>query len=157
MPLVQAASPDTPAAAEALVCAYLGCTTLQGRSVSAVGTLGSSGMVWLSDGPATSLGSLTLNGASAVGVLTSPWTVQIGTQYSGFTYAVTYTAGWADEAALPPAIKQAVLLTSQAISGRAAGVKSESMGPTSTTYQDMPLGVPVEAQNLLSPWRALRF
>ncbi len=146
-------------AALALVAAELGASTLEAHSVTEGGTVGSSGLIWLSDGPATAIGTLNLNGAPAAGVLRSPWCLDVssvrGVSDWATAYAVTYTAGWA-EGNLPPALQQAVLLTAEALANRPdPTLKSESEGPVSRSW-DTSLPVSPMAGALLDRWRALR-
>lgn len=159
-------SSDALAVASALIAAELGGTSLKTRTLSESGTVGSGGLIHLRDGPCTAIQSLTLNGASAVGVLQSPWIVNVGNLPNlygwGFgtgpqlLYTVTYTAGWAD-ADLPEQIKQAMALTVAQIDARPdPSLRSESMGPMSKSW-DVVAGVPTQAALLLAPWRALRF
>ena len=159
------------AAAEALIAAHLGVTTLERREgVSESGTVGPSGLIALV-GPAVSVQAVTLSGAPAAGVLRNPWTLDVsglirpgyggmwGGGYMPVPYTVTYTSGWTADT-LPDGIRQAVLLTATALAageGR-EGITSERVGPVSRTYADVAgTGtLPADARALLRPWLPLR-
>lgn len=172
MPLLTAPSGSSLTAeqlllAETLVAVHLGGTTLTAHEVSESGTVGSSGLIALRDGPCTAISSLTLNGAPAAGVAEGGWAVNVGQlmaatglswAYGGvrLAYTITYTAGWA-EGALPEPIRQAVLATAAAIEARPdPSLKSESEGPVSRSW-DTSTVLPTSAGLLLERWRAVRF
>lgn len=162
--------------AEAVVAAALGTASLEAHEVSQSGTVGPSGLIPLKDGPCTALGVLTLHGAPAAGILSTPWTVDVSallgrhgsfwTERYGLAhdyatpstapYALTYTAGFTADN-LPPILKRAILAVARtlALSSERAGVKSESMGPVSRTYADLTTvsAVTPDVAALLRPWR----
>lgn len=155
------------AAAEALIAAHLGVTTLERREgVSESGTVGSSGLIALR-GPAVSVQAVTLSGAPAAGILRNPWTLDVsglirpgyggmwGGGYVPVPYTVTYTAGWTAND-LPPGLRQAILLAAQYGAAVPVGLKAESMGPVSKTYTE-PGTISADVLALLRPWLPLRF
>lgn len=151
--------------AEVIVAAHLGGSSLTAHSVSESGTLGSSNLIPLRDGPATSIQALTLSGAPAVGILSSAWALDVGAvvPYSRMwgapvtpPYTVTYTAGWTVDT-LPKPIEQAVLLLAAQLEARPdLTVSSERIGPESRTW-DTSHPVPPQLSSLLSRWTAVRY
>lgn len=159
------------AAAEALVAARLDMPSLKQVEQAESGSVGSSGLIHLKL-PATTIHALTLSGAPAAGVLRSPrvldvralvsrsWGSPWGSGIPETPYTVRYLGGWTADN-LPEQIRQAVLATAtySAATEGAAGIKAESLGPRSVTYQDTFSGgtLPADAVNLLMPWLPLRF
>lgn len=166
--------------ATALVASALGTTTLEQRTVSESGTVGQHGIIALKDGPCTGLNALTLNGAPAAGILSTPWTVDVsalvgprrsefwtssyGLSYDSVAYGrtstpytVSYTAGFTADT-LPPQLKEAILISAGALARAAllGGVKTEVMGPVTRTYFDLADGtVNPQLDTLLRAWKPL--
>ncbi|MFC4426208.1 hypothetical protein [Deinococcus navajonensis] len=161
------------ASAEALIAARLGLPSLQEETgVGQMGEIGSSGLIPL-ERPAVSIQTLYVAGAAGIGLLRTPWTVDVsgmvrpyltggflGTTYARLPYIITYTTGWTAET-LPEGIRQAVLLT--AASGAAAagrvGVTAERMGPVSYSYADAATvgSLGADALAFLQPYLPLRY
>lgn len=135
------------------------------------GEIGSSGLIALGR-PAVSIQSLIVAGAPGIGILKTPWVVDVsgmvrpyltggflGTTYARLPYIVTYTTGWTADT-LPEAIKQAVLSVAGELAAQEArgGVTQERMGPVSYTYAAPAVaGLSDAALALLQPWLPLRF
>ena len=151
---------DHLALAEAIVAGQLGLTSLERQEgVAESGAVGSSGLIALAR-PAVSAQTLTLSGAPAIGVLRSPWTLDVSSLvrpgvWGSVPYTVVYTAGWTAED-LPLGLRQAVLAVAEKRAAVPVGLKAESMGPVSRTYADAGNLSP-DVLVLLRPWLPLRF
>lgn len=158
--------------AELLVAARLGLDSLGlSENIGQAGEITSSGLIMLRR-PAVSVQTLFIAGTlitapdllDAHTIDASRWVRPYltggltGTTYARIEYTVTYTGGWTAET-LPPAVRQAVLLTAQHAATVPAGVASESMGPVSRSYVQTADGssIPANAEVLLRPWLPLRF
>lgn len=158
--------------AELLVASRLGLDSLGlTENIGQAGEISSSGLIVLRR-PAVSVQTLFIAGTQITApdlldahtIDASRWVRPYltggltGTAYARIEYTVTYTGGWTAET-LPPAIRQAVLLTAQQAATVPAGVASESMGPVSRSYVQTGDGssIPPNADVLLRPWLPLRF
>ena len=93
----------------------------------------------------------------------SPWSLLLSDVTRWFTYGqrvlVTYTTGWANEAALPTAIAQSVLVLGAMLQSGRDGVKGERLGDYSYTLAGDPLGLdperslPTSLRIALRGWR----
>lgn len=161
-------SPESLQAAESLVAAYLGGTSLEAHPVAQAGMVTAS-IIPLIDGPLSEVTMFMLNGWAAA-PMASPWHLRVAqgvvmnglASYapSGGSYALTYTAGWTVET-LPENVKQAIVLTAQAqqsATSEGGNVVMERLGDVETRYSaSAPAGsLPTGAALLLAPYRQLR-
>jgi hypothetical protein len=113
----------------------------------------------LNFGPLTTLTSITLDGeaVSNADVIAKPWWLERedpATLFKcGSTYRLAYSTGWANEAALPEAIREAVLLTgmqSYTIDASGGGLvkTSETIGDHSVGYSQLQTATMSTASNL---------
>ena len=161
-------SPEQQAAAEALVAAALGASSLSERQVSQTGIV-TGGVIPLRDGPLTALTSFSLNGYDLMPTA-SPWFVRVPVgmapyglvsyaPYSGM-YALTYTAGWTADN-VPDAVQAAVKAVAVNLSsaGDTAGLTEYRLGDVTEKYAGNAAltGLPPGVLALLGAYRPLRF
>lgn len=146
------------ATARALVAAYLGCSTLDSQPLDVSMDLSErnvhSQFIFFNE-PVTALTAVTLDGDTVGYRSTLPvWELELSRLWTSGILRVQGTTGWA---VLPAQLQAAVDLTVAHYAGQTPGVKSETIGRRSVTYQDADgeSGLPSHVQSLLRPWKRL--
>ena len=107
--------------------------------------------------PITALLELTEDGVDRLpGASFDTFSIRLNSSVGEFSpvsrLRVVFQTGWAQNN-LPPAVREAVMLTARELLDIPAGVKAERVGDVTQTYLDAPLSPPEAARVLLAPWR----
>lgn len=144
--------------AETLICAELGMTSLALRMATDEGWLDGS-VISARQGPIVQLLGVTLGTTDATDhvEIGTPWRVKLAYRpVARVRYSLEYVTGWKTEAEIPATIRQAVLMTAQALAANPLGVQSERLGDVSVNYGDA-VTPPAPALRILGSWRKPRW